>query len=429
MWLPRYQLALQKELRRQVFEYGQAIVETNSIIPAERFIERWEARLVAVKDRFVYAMVQEGFELADKEMGRMSLASFLYEGHIHDAWSTAMAVPGWDMPQETFEAFGKATRRNKRLILDHAVLSEHGVFTAKAIIGDTPEITELKRQIRKVKRELRKVEEETARKLQRLEQAGREQERLRVVKLERRLAEIDKKLQQAATERKRALARRLDPTKPATRPRVERISHEALRARERASISSVRSATPPTTVTKEEFTFTLRHDPVPTEQWIADTSRLESQTSARRIGRYVEDELSQLKPRQAKRGIIYFTGGDVRSIGRALTNAKLADADPRISTRARSLLMARTGTIWSYNEGAKLRYQRARVGVMQWVAAGDDVMCDFCGDMDGQKITTGTPFLMAGDSIVAGGGVLDIPFNMEHPPLHPNCRCAVVPVI
>jgi len=62
--------------------------------------------------------------------------------------------------------------------------------------------------------------------------------------------------------------------------------------------------------------------------------------------------------------------------------------------------------------------------------------CDFCSAFDGMEIPINDRFAAAGTRLegetqVEGyteltGGHMDIPFDVEHPPLHPNCRCALL---
>jgi hypothetical protein len=173
----------------------------------------------------------------------------------------------------------------------------------------------------------------------------------------------------------------------------------------------------------------LRHDPQATDRWIETTSRLEAQANAQRIGRYVESELSRQTKKISSTGQEYYVGGDVRSIAKHLISAKLAAADPRINMQARAMLMARTATIWSYNEGAKLRYEDAGVTVMEWNAATDLATCPFCEELDGRRIPTRSNFFDSGDALRVGDAEMDFPSGIDHPPLHPNCRCSLIPVL
>jgi hypothetical protein len=107
---------------------------------------------------------------------------------------------------------------------------------------------------------------------------------------------------------------------------------------------------------------------------------------------------------------------------------------------ARAKMLAHTGAIWSYNEGAAQRYADMGVAVMAWLTADDDMKCPFCAEMNGKRVGTGEPFFRSGDRFSIdpedGGAALkmSIPdgaraFDVEHHPLHPNCRCTIIPVI
>ncbi len=104
----------------------------------------------------------------------------------------------------------------------------------------------------------------------------------------------------------------------------------------------------------------------------------------------------------------------------------------RSTPRAR--MIARTETIWSYNEGAQQRYSSMGVVAKEWVTTKDDLLCPFCEPMDGVIVAVGDPFFPEGDSQIVPGkesGSQKMTFGMDvdHPPLHPNCRCTLVPVI
>jgi HK97 family phage portal protein len=94
--------------------------------------------------------------------------------------------------------------------------------------------------------------------------------------------------------------------------------------------------------------------------------------------------------------------------------------------------IARTETIWAWNEGAKQGYKQSGfVEKLQWLSSGDARSCDWCLDLDGTIIGIDDSFFGKGDSYeLEDGRALD--FNYEeigHPPLHPQCRCTIVPVL
>jgi len=170
-----------------------------------------------------------------------------------------------------------------------------------------------------------------------------------------------------------------------------------------------------------ETTKRARLDQV--EAYVNQTSALETETSARRIGNIFKREaIAGLTPQEVARRIL---------------RAGLASADPRINSKARSTMLARTYNIWAYNEGAILSYAAHGVGSVEWLVTNDDKLCQFCMTMEietnqgnkGREVGTGNAFAKRGSLQGVDGGTLRLPFNVTHPPLHPNCRCTVVPVL
>lgn len=93
--------------------------------------------------------------------------------------------------------------------------------------------------------------------------------------------------------------------------------------------------------------------------------------------------------------------------------------------------IARTETIWAWNEGARQGYKQSGiVEKLQWVSSGDQRSCDFCLDMDGQIIGIDNSFFDKGDNFEVNEQALDFTYEkVDHPPLHCNCRCCIVPVL
>lgn len=93
----------------------------------------------------------------------------------------------------------------------------------------------------------------------------------------------------------------------------------------------------------------------------------------------------------------------------------------------RSLLIARTETVRGMNYAAEAVYQQS--GVVEgkeWLVTEDDRTCEMCLEMSEQVRALGDTFADKGDS-VAG---VELGYeDIVAPPLHPNCRCCLVPVI
>ncbi len=97
----------------------------------------------------------------------------------------------------------------------------------------------------------------------------------------------------------------------------------------------------------------------------------------------------------------------------------------------RSIRVARTESLKAANRGALEAYKQSGVVVgKQWLTSEDELVCQWCGPLDGKIQATNQEFFHEGESYVGNEGDL-IKFNLESiptPPLHPNCRCTIVPV-
>ncbi len=87
-------------------------------------------------------------------------------------------------------------------------------------------------------------------------------------------------------------------------------------------------------------------------------------------------------------------------------------------TSFRSMLIARTEAIRASNAGQEEAYKQSGVVVAkEWLVAHDDRLCDRCAPMNGKILPL--------DDTFAEDDYEDI----QYPPLHPNCRCCLIPVI
>jgi len=69
--------------------------------------------------------------------------------------------------------------------------------------------------------------------------------------------------------------------------------------------------------------------------------------------------------------------------------------------------IARTEVLRSYNQAHINQYKKVGIKRWEWITAWDDRTCDMCMGNDGRVFKIGDP----------------------QPPLHPNCRCSVKPVV
>ena len=94
-------------------------------------------------------------------------------------------------------------------------------------------------------------------------------------------------------------------------------------------------------------------------------------------------------------------------------------------------MIARSSTIWNYNEGARLSYKDAGATSQTWMTAQDDLTCDWCMGMDGVEVPIDESFIPRNTNyeIENEDGkteTMKLSDTVEHPPLHPNCRCAII---
>lgn len=104
--------------------------------------------------------------------------------------------------------------------------------------------------------------------------------------------------------------------------------------------------------------------------------------------------------------------------------------------RYRREMIARTETIRASNKGTDALYQQWGVQYKEWLTAFDERTCPWCAAMNGKRIASGSIFHEKGtqwnvDMDQDGQKVTKtIKFDYENvtgPPLHPNCRCTLIP--
>jgi len=103
--------------------------------------------------------------------------------------------------------------------------------------------------------------------------------------------------------------------------------------------------------------------------------------------------------------------------------------------KTRAEMIARTETIRSSNAGAVASYAKAGIEEKQWFTAQDGLVCVYCAEMHGKVIGTSEVFWNIGDVMTVERP--DMPpvsmtFGYESvgaAPLHPNCRCTILPVV
>ena len=107
-------------------------------------------------------------------------------------------------------------------------------------------------------------------------------------------------------------------------------------------------------------------------------------------------------------------------------------------TKHRTEMIARTEVIRSANSGAEKAYMMSPdIEQKQWLTVqggGDEsTLCGYCEKLDRKIVTLGTPFLKIGD-VLDSDRENEKPYTISYddiqvPPAHPHCRCAIIPVI
>ena len=151
------------------------------------------------------------------------------------------------------------------------------------------------------------------------------------------------------------------------------------------------------------------------QEGVADVLRGFSELEARSSAEYIAEHVRRLRASDE-----LLTS---REIARRLT-----DNIPGL-TLNRAISISRTASIWTYNEGAEQRYAEAGVHMVEWLTTDDDLLCESCEAMQGVRTSTGQPFFAAGERLETDTRSLDFDMDIRHPPLHPRCRCALIPVL
>jgi len=108
--------------------------------------------------------------------------------------------------------------------------------------------------------------------------------------------------------------------------------------------------------------------------------------------------------------------------------------DTIFSDKARSQMIARSEVMRANNLGHLEGYKQSGVvDFKEWVTAMDERTCEFCLRMEKEYAvkTLDQNYLNKYDELLGlEGGVLKMDYaSLSAPPLHPNCRCVIVPVV
>ena len=113
--------------------------------------------------------------------------------------------------------------------------------------------------------------------------------------------------------------------------------------------------------------------------------------------------------------------------------AELTDLVSQIyeySDVSRAEMIARTESFRIANDSTKQTWRESGVvKTIRWHTAEDEVVCAFCGPMNGKVVKIEDDFFKEGDTVDGQDGAkMDVTYSdVGSPPLHPDCRCYVRP--
>ena len=92
--------------------------------------------------------------------------------------------------------------------------------------------------------------------------------------------------------------------------------------------------------------------------------------------------------------------------------------------RTESSRAANFATVEAYKQSGEVKGKK-------WLTAFDERTCEWCPLMDGKIVEVNESFFEEGDEFKGiKGGVIQLDYDtVGYPPLHPRCRCTVVPVL
>lgn len=97
---------------------------------------------------------------------------------------------------------------------------------------------------------------------------------------------------------------------------------------------------------------------------------------------------------------------------------------------SRAETVAKTESFRVANIASKESWKQNGISKIEWFTAEDELVCPFCGDMDGKTISVDENFFDKGDSLKVGDKTLDFGYaDIEAGALHANCRCITKPVV
>lgn len=99
-----------------------------------------------------------------------------------------------------------------------------------------------------------------------------------------------------------------------------------------------------------------------------------------------------------------------------------------LSEEYRAARVARTETFSVANDASRDAFRQSGVvKSIEWYTAEDELVCEYCGPMDGKVVSIEQSFFAKGDTVEgAEGGTMTLDYEkVQNPPLHANCRCEI----
>jgi len=97
-----------------------------------------------------------------------------------------------------------------------------------------------------------------------------------------------------------------------------------------------------------------------------------------------------------------------------------------LTSKYRAEQVARTTVFATANASAREAYRQSGVvSEVKWHTAEDEMVCEYCGPMNGKTVGIDDTFFDDGETVQgADGGTFKVGFgDIIDPPLHVNCRC------
>jgi len=108
---------------------------------------------------------------------------------------------------------------------------------------------------------------------------------------------------------------------------------------------------------------------------------------------------------------------------------KRVTADFEEAKGYRAKRIAQTESARATNITAEMSYKANGYSKKEWFANPN--ACQFCRGLDGKVIEIGSKYATTGGTIEgADGGILSVDYrDVQNPPIHPNCKCSINPVV